>query len=84
MSNKRVYTSYEEINRDLQILDIERTIHSFKARQGVTKLKNDLTLPNLIDGAISNSSGTRFSFFRLTLQSAAPLLIKAVFRWMGR
>lgn len=70
------YTSFEEIERDLQILKLEREIHQQKIVLHFEQTKENLTTRNLLSGLlhvnIPKNVGSIIKFF-------APLLIQWFF-----
>lgn len=60
---KQSYNSYEEINRHLEILKIEREISFHRLMQSTSSISKNLTVPNLLKmgfGSIGSTITTSF------------------------
>ncbi|SHF99870.1 hypothetical protein SAMN05444396_103338 [Flavobacterium segetis] len=57
MTNKN-YTSYEQIDRELEILKIEKEISYHKLVSGVQKTKDSLTSKNIVTDLLSTYSSS--------------------------
>lgn len=84
MDDKKIYSSYDEINRDLEILNLERKLHYQKVKRSFEDLKDDLTLPNLAEGFLGISKDDKLSLGKIALKGALPLVVKTVLRFLGR
>lgn len=77
--NSRRYTSFEEIDRELEILKIEKDIHYQRLIYNVQRTKENLEPMNVVKGVvsstISNLPGSLGTIFNLAL----PFIIKRFF-----
>ncbi|AWG20849.1 hypothetical protein FFWV33_04470 [Flavobacterium faecale] len=75
---KKIYSSFEQIEADLEILDIEKQINYQKIILGVQKTKQQFTpsgiTRNIFDGFTGAFTGSYSNYYKL----AVPLIIK----WM--
>lgn len=76
---KAKYSSYEEIERDLKILKIERELHFHKAFQSLDSLKEEFSPINLIRNAFSGA----FSAFKGS-GGIQTFLITSLFKFVFR
>lgn len=53
---RKSYSSFEQINHDLQILRIEREIHYQKINLAVDQLRNEIAPQNLIKKTLGSAS----------------------------
>lgn len=89
---KKIYSSYDEIDRDLEILDLERKLHYQKVKLSVEDLKKNLTLPNLAGGLLGISGGNTgdplikrvFPLAKTAFRISLPFLVKKAFGWFSR
>ena len=49
---KKKYKSIKEIDRDLEILHLEKTIHYLKIKQSTKDLRSALTISSLLAGLV--------------------------------
>lgn len=77
MASKK-YSSYKEIDRDLEILRLERQIHLEKVKLSVQKTKENIKLGNLIEGYFDFSKEkTASSIFRIA-RMAIPTVLEFI------
>lgn len=76
---KKVYSSYDEIDRDLEILDIERKLHYYKVKRSIEDLKEHLTLSNLAQGALGLSKANVKPLVKTAFRTALPFLVNKAF-----
>lgn len=74
----RIYSSYDEINRDLEMLQTQKKLSYYKMKQGVEDLKENITIPNLVEGAINASADKMQSFGSSVLQRVIPIVAKKI------
>jgi len=76
----KIYSSYDEINRDLEILDLERKLHYLKVAKSIENLGENITIANLADGLLSQNSkhSDNNSLWNKAFKVATPLLLKKV------
>lgn len=81
---KKIYSSYEEINRDLEILNLERKLHYHKVRKSIEELKDDITLPNLAEGFLGISKHDQPSWGKVALRTLVPIAVRTVFNFFKK
>lgn len=74
--NKKVYSSYSEIEHDLKILRLEREIHYRKLVKGVERTGEQMKLGNLVEGYLGYSTQQPQSFTGKVIRLVAPLIVK--------
>ncbi|HMI06710.1 MAG TPA: DUF6327 family protein [Flavobacterium sp.] len=80
---KKKYSSYAEIDRDLEILKIEKDIEYQKLLMGIQQTRDSFTPQNMIRGVL-NSWKEEFSWKDLLANSYGSLLnrfIPQIFNW---
>ncbi len=80
---KRTFNSYEEINRELEILKIEREISFHKLTQSTSRITNNFTAPNLLKLGFSNlgsSLGKSNQFKIFVFTSILKFIIRRIFK----
>lgn len=75
MAAKR-YSSYAEIDRDLEILQLERDIHLEKMKLGLDKAKENLKIGNVVEGYFEFSKKGTPSVVTQILKFALPFVLK--------
>jgi hypothetical protein len=70
------YSSYAEIERELEILKIEREISHKKLLFGFQKTKDSLTPMNIVSGVVGSSINAFSGSYGSILTFAIPLVIK--------
>jgi hypothetical protein len=58
---QKIYSSFEEIELDLQILKVQREIHAQKIKLNLEKTGENLQPMNLLEGYIGESNKSTFS-----------------------
>lgn len=77
MATKK-YASYAEIDRDLEILRLERQIHLEKLKLSIDKTKENVKLGNLIEGYFDFSKEKTPSLFTRIARLAIPSILNFV------
>lgn len=77
MASKK-YSSYAEIDRDLEILRLERQIHLEKMKLSVEKTKDNIKLGNLVEGYFDFSKEKAPSFIFRILRLAIPSILEFI------
>ncbi len=78
MEKSKIYSSFEEIDLDLQILKLEREIHAQKIKLNLEKTGENLRPINLINDYIGNSDRTNLSMIEQTFKIILQFLVKPV------
>lgn len=81
---KKVYSSYDEIDRDLEVLNLERKLHYYKVKQSVEDLKEHLTFTNVTQGLLGISKDDKIPWVRTVFRFTWPFLLKKVFNLFSR
>ncbi len=81
---KKVYSSYDEIDRDLEILNLERKLHYYKVKKSVEDLKEHLTFTNVAQGLLGISKDDKIPWVRTVFRFTLPFLVKKVFNLFSR
>ncbi len=79
--NNRIYSSYEQIDADLEILKIEKEINYQKVILGFQKTKEHFTPTGVAKDVFSFVRGF-FSHFSLTDMTVLKLAIPFVIKWV--
>lgn len=69
------YSSYAEIDRDLEILKLEKDIHFQKLLLSVQKTKESFEPKNIINSYLSSFKSTLSNNYVQILQAAIPYII---------
>ncbi|MEG0848249.1 DUF6327 family protein [Flavobacterium plurextorum] len=69
------YSSYAEIDRDLEILKLEKDINYQKLVLNVQKTKESITPQNIVNGFISSYTDYFSNSYTKILQSVLPYVI---------
>ena len=77
--NARKYTSFAEIDRELEILKIEKEIHYQRLIFNVEKTKENLEPINVVKGFVSSTVANFPSSLGTIFNIALPFLIKRFF-----
>lgn len=72
--NTKSYSSYAEIDRDLEILKLERQIHREKLKLGIENAKENLKIGNVLEGYLEFSSEQKTSSMHSIVQLILPLI----------
>ncbi len=83
MKEKKIYSSYDEIDRDLEILKLERKLHYHKVKRSIEDLKDDLTFVNLAQGFFGVSKEDSRPLMKTVFRASVPFLLKKVFSFFG-
>lgn len=75
-TEKKIYSSYDEIDRDLEILNLERKLHYYKVKRSFEDLGEHITLPNLAEGFLEITKGDSSPLINRVFKIATPFLIK--------
>jgi len=75
METKR-YSSYAEIDRDLEILKLKREIHLEKMKLGLENVKENLKLGNVVEGYLEFSTTNSPSILSKIVHLAFPFILK--------
>jgi hypothetical protein len=75
MATKR-YSTYEEIERDLEILKLEKEIHYQKLVCSVQKTKESFTPQNVMTDMIGSFSSSVSNPYFAVLSTAIPFILK--------
>lgn len=70
------YSTYADIDRDLEILQLERQIHLEKMKLGVENVKDNLKVNNLISGAFGFSNEKSPSMVSKIFKLAMPFILR--------
>lgn len=81
---KKIYSSYDEINRDLEILNLERKLHYHKVRKSIEELKDDITLPNLAEGFLGISKNDKLSLGNVAVRTLVPIALRTVLNFFKK
>lgn len=79
MKEKKIYSSYDEIDRDLEILKLERKLHYYKVKQGFEDLKSHLTLGNVAKNALGIAKVNVKPIASTVFRAALPFLAQKAF-----
>lgn len=71
----RIYKSFIEIDKDIQIVKLERDIHSEKLLLESERLRNNISPSNLLENTIGIDKGSS-SMWMNVLNLALPFLFK--------
>lgn len=72
---RKKYSSYAEIERDLEILKLEKEINYQKLVLSFQKTKEGITPQNIVNGFVSSYTGYVKKSFPEILQSILPFVI---------
>ncbi|WP_343696149.1 DUF6327 family protein [Flavobacterium sp.] len=72
---KKKYSSYAEIDRDLEILKLEKDINYQKLVLSFQKTKESITPQKIVNGFVSSYTGYVKNSFPEILQSIIPFVI---------
>ncbi|MNJ89065.1 hypothetical protein D3C87_66260 [compost metagenome] len=73
---KKIYSSFEEIELDLQILKLEREIHAQKIKMGFRETGDNLRPMNLLQDYIGNTNQTTFSLIEQVVKFILQFVVK--------
>ena len=82
MEKDKVYTSYEQVNRDLAIYKLEMELYREKLKNDVDNVKEDLSFSNVISGFfnLKSSKSTGGSWISRILVSFAPWTTRMIWK----
>ena len=75
--NKKKYTSYQEIDAELQILKVQKELHYYKLKQSIESTQRQLTPEKLL----SNATESVKSYLQDSLGTIIQNLIPWVLGW---
>lgn len=70
------YTSYKEIDRDLEILQLEREIYVEKIKLGFSTFKEDIKPMNIVKGYFGFSKSNNSPLMAKAFKFAMPFVLK--------
>lgn len=82
MTQKKKYRSYAEIDRDLEILKLEKDLHFEKMKLRFQQTKDNLSAPALVRGYFSLSTETKTG--NLLINSLTKFGLPILTRWLKR
>lgn len=81
----KIYTSFEEIDRDLEILRTERSLYILKTKHEVKSLRKNITIGHLIEPMIDGWKKQLASLVKLGMRKALwPLLTTLLLKLLRR
>ena len=75
--NKKKYTSYQEIDAELQVLKVQKELHYYKLKQSIESTQRQLTPEKLL----SNATESVKSYLQDSLGTIIQNLIPWVLGW---
>ena len=73
---QKIYSSFEEIELDLQILKVQREIHAQKIKLNLEKTEENLQPMNLLEGYIGETNRTTFSLIEQVIKIILQFVVK--------
>lgn len=73
---QKIYSSFEEIELDLQILKVQREIHAQKIKLNLEKTGENLKPINLLEDYIGESNRNTFSLIEQVIKIILQFVIK--------
>lgn len=73
---QKIYSSFEEIELDLQILKVQREIHAQKIKMNLEKTGENLQPINLLQDYIGESNRNTFSLIEQVIKLILQFVIK--------
>ena len=73
---QKIYSSFEEIELDLQILKVQREIHAQKIKLNLEKTGENLQPMNLLEGYIGETNRTTFSLIEQVIKIILQFVVK--------
>lgn len=83
MATKK-YSSYAQIDGDLEILKLEKEIHYQKMILGIQKTKETLTPNALVSNIISSTNSVLSSPYGVLLKMATPFIINKAIPFVSK
>lgn len=82
MGNKRIYTSFEEIDRELEILDTERKLNYYRFKRDLEGLKSELSAERITSELFEEIQHRFMGFLKsIFTQRVIILFIRSLFKW---
>ncbi len=75
---KKSYSSYAEIDRELQILQLEREIHLEKIKLGLSTIKEDMRPMNMVKGYFGISKDSDSPAMSGIIKMALPFVTRFI------
>lgn len=72
----KIYSSFEEIELDLQILKVQREIHEQKIKLNLEKTGENLRPINLLEDYIGETNRTTFSLIEQVIKIILQFVVK--------
>lgn len=72
----KIYSSFEEIELDLQILKVQREIHAQKIKLNLEKTGENLRPINLLEDYIGETNRTTFSLIEQVIKIILQFVVK--------
>lgn len=73
---KKKYSSYAQIDNELEILKVEKEISYQKLVVSIEKAKDSLSFVNVVSNAVDTVKSTFFSSYGTILRILIPIIIK--------
>lgn len=77
---RKIYSSFEEIDLDLKIIKLEREIHLEKAKLGARRAKESLQPMNLVKGFVGESTELGSGI----IQQIVQYMLQFVMKWFEK
>lgn len=77
MEDKKYYSSYAQIERDLEILKLEKELNYQKLVLSIQKTKESLTLPSIVSGLL----GSYKTIFSESYGKLISMIIPYIVEW---
>ena len=79
---EKIYSSYEEVNRDLEIYKLEMQLYREKMKSDFDDVKSELTFKNILAGFfnVRSSTSTGGSWLSKLLVSFAPWTTRLIWK----
>lgn len=74
--NPKIYSSFEEIELDLKILELEREIHAQKIKMSIEKTADNLRPVNLLRDYLGDAGQTNLSLIEQVIKFILQLTVK--------
>jgi|GEM_PF-2432394 len=81
---KKIYSSYDEIDRELEILNLERKLHYHRMVKSLEDMGDHITLPTLVEGFMEVTKTNKKPVWNNIFKFVAPFLIKRIFNFLSR
>lgn len=82
MKEEKIYSSYEQVNRDLEIYKLEMKLYREKMKSDLEEVKSELTFKNILAGFfnLKSSNSTGGSWLSKLLVSFAPWTTRFIWK----